>query len=258
VRRMSSLAERSHPRFSPKCHPVSSLRSLGSQPLPPPRGVMNRKFSHTFRYRALILLCTGLGWSTAVWSQQSTRYGGSTAIDQADSRAEQEAEQMVSLSADKITQILQDEAGLLLQVKKALVRKAFEQGRILDPNDLTDEALFRLIREDQNVRVIATKEIEDRAYIRAKPTREELAKNLPCREPLMLSKDGKLPDEPDPKTLQGRSQEQLYWAKHDSDLDCYLTQYLPGGTARSLYEQQENAASPQSLPASQYPQQTNP
>src|SRR5580704_10279556 len=204
-------------------------------------------------------LCVVLGCSGLVWGQQQRLpYTPSTAIGQASSRAEQEAEQMVSLSADKITQILQDEAGLLLQVKKALVRKAFEQGRILDPNDLTDEALFRLIREDQNVRVIATREIEDRAYIRAKPTREELAKNLPCREPLLVSKDGKLPDEPDPKTLQGRSQEQLYWAKHDSDLDCYLTQYLPGGTARSLYEQQENSASPQSLPASQYPQQTNP
>jgi hypothetical protein len=86
-----------------------------------------------------------------VWSQQSPAYipHSSTAIDQADSRAEQEAEQMVSLSADKITQILESEAGLLLQVKKAIVRKAFEQGRILDPNDLTDDALYRLIREDQ-------------------------------------------------------------------------------------------------------------
>jgi protein involved in polysaccharide export with SLBB domain len=204
-------------------------------------------------------LCVVLGCSGLVWGQQQRLpYTPSTAIGQASSRAEQEAEQMVSLSADKITQILQDEAGLLLQVKKALVRKAFEQGRILDPNDLTDEALFRLIREDQNVRVIATKEIEDRAYIRAKPTREELAKNLPCREPVMLSKDGKLPDEPDAKAIQGHSQEQLYWAKHDSDLDCFLTQYLPGGTARSLYQQPAIEASPQSLPASQYPQQTNP
>jgi protein involved in polysaccharide export with SLBB domain len=213
---------------------------------------MNRKFSPTFRYRALILLCTGLGWSTAVWSQQSARYGGSTAIDQADSRAEQEAEQMVSLSADKITQILQNEAGLLLQVKKAIVRKAFEQGRVLDPNDLTDDALFRLIRDDQNVRVIATQEIESRSYIKAMPTREELARNLPCRDPL-AGKDVKLSDQADTKI--GRSQEQVYWAKHDSDLDCYLTQYLPGGTARALYEQPANPASPASPPVPQLPQQ---
>jgi protein involved in polysaccharide export with SLBB domain len=205
-------------------------------------------------------LCLVLACST-LWSQQQRRlsYTPSTAIDQANSRAEQEAEQMVSLSADKITQILQNETGLLLQVKKALVRKAFEQGRILDPNDLTDDALFRLIKEDQNVRVIATREIEDRSYIRAKPTREELARNLPCSEPMLAGKDAKLPDQPDAKELEGiHSQEQLYWARHDSDLDCYITQYLPGGTARSLYEQPPNAASQQSLPASQYPQQPYP
>ena len=200
------------------------------------------------------------------WSQQPRlSYTPSTAIDQAHSRAEQEAEQMVSLSADKLTQILQDEPGLLLQVKKTLVRKAFEQGRVLDPNDLTDDALFRLIREDQNVRVIATREIEDRSYIRALPTREELAKNLPCRQPLLVGKDAKLPDQPEAKSLQGgqagqesRSQEQLYWAKHDGDLDCYLTQYLPGGTARSLYEQPPVTASQQTAPTSQYPQQQYP
>src|SRR5215467_12423434 len=51
----------------------------------------------------------------------------STAIDQASSRAEMEAEQLVALSADRIILILRDEPGLLLQVKKLLVRKAYEQ-----------------------------------------------------------------------------------------------------------------------------------
>jgi hypothetical protein len=205
---------------------------------------MSRKSSRKLHYHALLLLCIGLGWSMTVWSQQAPGYGRSTAIDQADSRAEQEAEQLVSLSADKITQILENEAGLLLQVKKAIVRKAFEQGRVLDPNDLTDDALFRLIKEDQNVRVIATQEIESRSYIRAKPTREELARNLPCRDPL-AEKDVKH----DPLDANGiHSQEQLYWAKHDSDLDCYLTQYLPGGIVRSLSEQPANGGSPTPTP----------
>src|SRR5580692_4580277 len=138
-------------------------------------------FSHRAKLAAATL-CVVLGCSGLVWGQQPRlSYTPSTAIGQANSRAEQEAEQMVSLSADKITQILQDEAGLLLQVKKALVRKAFEQGRILDPNDLTDEALFRLLREDDSIRVIATREIVDRSYIRALPTRDEVARNLPCK-----------------------------------------------------------------------------
>src|ERR1700674_3148727 len=130
---------------------------------------MSRLFPSVRRHvnGAIAVIAVGLACSAAAWSQQSSASNRSTAIDQASSRAEQEAEQLVSLSADKIVSILQVEPGLLLQVKKTLVRKAFEQGRVLDPNDLTDDALFRLIREDQNVRVIATREIEDRSYIRA-------------------------------------------------------------------------------------------
>jgi hypothetical protein len=92
------------------------------------------------------------------------------------SRADREAERLVALSADKIIEILSKEPGLLLEVKKELVRKAFEQGRILEPSDLSDDALFDLLRQDENIRVLATREIEDRSYIRAKPTREELAR----------------------------------------------------------------------------------
>src|SRR5713226_4131949 len=79
------------------------------------------------------------------------------------SRAELEAEQSVALSPDKIIELLRQESGLLLQVKKMLVRKAYEQGRILDPEELTDEALFQLLREDHTICVLATREIEDRS-----------------------------------------------------------------------------------------------
>jgi protein involved in polysaccharide export with SLBB domain len=207
----------------------------------------------------LALACCALAWS----QQQRLSYAPSTAVDQANSRAEQEAEQLVSLSADKIIQILENEPGLLLQVKKALVRKAFEQGRVLDPNDLTDDALFRLVREDQNVRVIATREIEDRSYIRAMPTREELARNLPCRPPMPISNEAlaKQQDQsPSGSVKRPLSQEEAYWLKHESDLDCYLTQYLPYGTARSLYTQPQTtqSPSPQQYPGSENPQQQNP
>ena len=80
-------------------------------------------------------------------AQDKREYGSVPREKVFQSRAEFEAEQRVSLSAEKIIDLLQQEPGLLLQVKKMLVRKAFEQGRILDPTDLTDEALFRLLRE---------------------------------------------------------------------------------------------------------------
>jgi protein involved in polysaccharide export with SLBB domain len=157
---------------------------------------------------------------------QSGSYNGRThAIDEANSRAAQEAEQMVSLSADKIIAILRNEPGLLLEVKKMLVKKAYEQGRILDAADLTDEALFRLLREDDNIRVLATREIEDRYYVRAKPTREELE-----RERISAEERGRArtlaPNQPSGQAAPSqvhatRSQEEIYWDKHERDWENY-------------------------------------
>lgn len=120
------------------------------------------------RWRSVAwLLATGFGFTLLSSSQAAP-------LQSEINRAAQEAEQRVSLSAVAITQILRNEPGLLLAVKKALVRKAYEQGRILDPADLTDEALFQLLQEDNNVRILATREIEDRRYVRVKPTTREL------------------------------------------------------------------------------------
>ena len=193
----------------------------------PRRGVMNKFFPIFRRSISLILLGTQL-FPPFAWSQQPATYSRSTAIDQANSRAEREAEQMVSFSADRILPLLRQEPGLLLQVKKAVVRKAFERGQILNPNDLSDDALFDLIRKDDNVRIIATHEIVDRGYIKAKPRREELARDLPCRQPASTGTEGKQPDQSSlTNSKRPPSQEELYWAKHENDLDCYLTQYLP-------------------------------
>jgi protein involved in polysaccharide export with SLBB domain len=154
-----------------------------------------------------------------------------TAIDRQDSRAEREAELQVSLSPEKILSILRDEPGLLLQVKRVLVRKAFEQGRLLDPKDLTDEAVFRLIQEDENVRILATLEIEDRLYIRPKPTREEIARSL--------YRDKTVPPGANPQMAQVASQEDAFWARHEDNVSqqpanpvavpATPTQQVPGG-----------------------------
>ena len=138
----------------------------------------------------------------------------------APSRAEKEAEERVSLSADRILDILQQEPGLLLQVKKMLVRKAFEQGRLLDPADLTDEALFRLVREDENIRILATREIEDRSYIRAKPTKEEIERERDLAAQKGLSTTPTMQSASAPAG-SNRNQEDAYWDKHESDFQNY-------------------------------------
>jgi protein involved in polysaccharide export with SLBB domain len=156
-------------------------------------------------------------------------------VDPAESRAERAADELVSLSPDRIIGLLRTEPGLLLQVKKALVRKAYEQGRLLDPQDLTDDSLFRLVREDENVRVLITHEIEDRYYIRAKPTREELERGLVTRPNREQPKEAAAGDQ----TKRTENEEDLYWSTHEGAEERYL---FPYGVPQS-------AQSPQSAPA---------
>ena len=137
-----------------------------------------------------------------------------TASPDAESRAEQEADRLVSLSAGKIITLLDQEPGLLLQVKKMLVRKAYDQGRLLDPEDLTDGALFKLIGHDENIRVLVTREIEDRQYVRARPTRAELERERQRMGPQALTANAA-----QEKAGEGRNQEEKYWSQHAHDFE---------------------------------------
>ncbi|HWH57501.1 MAG TPA: SLBB domain-containing protein [Terriglobales bacterium] len=111
-------------------------------------------------------------------SEEETYASRTRAVDEVDSRAEREAERLVSLPPEKIVLLLQQEPGLFLEIKKLLVRRAYSQGRVLNPRDLTDEAVFRLLRDDEEVRALVTQQIVDRGYVRAKPTSDELAKEV--------------------------------------------------------------------------------
>jgi|HubBroStandDraft_1064217.scaffolds.fasta_scaffold00013_51 protein involved in polysaccharide export with SLBB domain len=125
---------------------------------------------------------------------------------------DRDPEPVISLSADTIVEILRREPGLLLEVKRVLVRKAYEQGRLLDPADLTDDALFRLLGEDENVRALATEEIEKREYVHAKPTRREMAKERIERVNTSESAAG---SGSAPPAGQSQSEEEKYWAQHE-------------------------------------------
>ena len=133
--------------------------------------------------------------------------GRTHAVDERESSAEKEAERLVSLPAERIIVLLEREPGLFLQVKKMLVRKAYKEGRLLDPKELTDEALYRLIRSDENIRVLVTNEIEDRNYIRVKPSQEELERRR------TWNANAKTNAESGTSGLYGASQEDEYWSQ---------------------------------------------
>ena len=63
------------------------------------------------------------------------------------------------MSAEGIIALLIEEPGRLLQVKLMPVRNAYEQGNIVDAADLTGDALFRLLRVNDGIRLLATGEI---------------------------------------------------------------------------------------------------
>jgi protein involved in polysaccharide export with SLBB domain len=157
-------------------------------------------------------------------AQDAPIYDRTRALDESRSQADRQAEQTVSLSAEKLISLLQKETGLLLEVKKLLVRKAFEQGRILDSKDLTDDALFRLLREDDNIRVLATQEVTKRRYIQALPTPEERR-----RESITSGRSLTAESSPPgvPAATRPASQEERYWFDHEkrSNLDA-----SPAGT----------------------------
>ncbi len=210
---------------------------------------MDRAPSNHFQLGLVWSLLAPLALGSLLLAQQpSSYYDRKSAVDQADSRAEREAEQMVSLAPDTIIALLRKETGLMLQVKKALVRAAYEQGRLLDPRELTDDSIFSLIREDDNVRVIATQEITERDYVRAKPTQTELLRTPPCAP--MSDKDAAKPT-PDPNA--NHTQEQAYWFQHAGDLDCYFYQNAPnaGAMAAAASATQGNGAAT-SAPATQF------
>ncbi|HJT68619.1 MAG TPA: SLBB domain-containing protein [Terriglobales bacterium] len=205
---------------------------------------------------AVLFVCSALHISAA----QQTRPSAYTAASQpAKSRAEQEAEQQVALSPEKIIDLLRQEPGLLLEVKKMLVRKAYEQGRILDPEDLTDDALFQLLREDHNIRVLATREIEARHYVRAKPTAEEIEqqREQDARLGLVRSAANESQKPAANANLAGQraqNQEQDYWEKHDQSVEPYTLpqqQLQPNQTQPGA---PQTPTAPQSNPGLQNPQ----
>jgi protein involved in polysaccharide export with SLBB domain len=168
----------------------------------------------------------------------------------------------VAFSSDQIIELLKNEPGLDLEVKKALVRKAYEQGRLLDPKDLEDEVLFNLIKKDFNVRVVATQEIENRGYIRAKPIQAELERQqllgYPQIYPAPSIKPGAGSQASGLQTngsqangLQPNapSQEQRYWAQREQQ------QELQRRRQQQLEQQQQQEDQQQQQPQVIPPQQ---
>ncbi|MFZ0478211.1 MAG: SLBB domain-containing protein [Terriglobales bacterium] len=148
-------------------------------------------------------------------------------------------ETAVSLSPSTIVELLRKEPGLLLQAKRALVKAASDEGRLLDPRDLSDESIFDLVRKDEGVRALITREIEERHYVRAKPTRVELERGLVLAGERPANETGAKGSEDRPIA----NQEEAFWESHEGKLE-----YHPERPAS-----EPAAAAPQALRSTQAP-----
>ncbi|MGB6495598.1 MAG: SLBB domain-containing protein [Candidatus Acidiferrum sp.] len=71
----------------------------------------------------------------------------------------------VAASADQILELLNKDAGLMVEFKRLLAQDAGADGQILDESDLTDEAVQERLNEDLRARVLATRLLRRYGYL---------------------------------------------------------------------------------------------
>src|SRR5438445_9445273 len=71
----------------------------------------------------------------------------------------------VAASADQILEVVNKEAGLMVELKRLLAQEAGISGQILEESDLTDVAVAERLRSDLHVRVMATRLLQRYGYL---------------------------------------------------------------------------------------------
>ncbi len=71
----------------------------------------------------------------------------------------------VAATADQILEMVNKDAGLMVELKGVIAREAGESGQILEESDLSDTALAARLREDLRTRVLATRLLRRYGYL---------------------------------------------------------------------------------------------
>src|SRR6266852_6520862 len=71
----------------------------------------------------------------------------------------------VAASADQILEVLNKEAGLMVELKRLLAQDAGVSGQILEESDLTDVAVAERLRSELRARVLATRLLQRYGYL---------------------------------------------------------------------------------------------
>src|SRR5229473_880624 len=71
----------------------------------------------------------------------------------------------VAATAEQILDVLNRDAGLMVELKRAIAQDAGESGQILEESDLSDGAVTERLREDLRTRVLATRLLQRYGYL---------------------------------------------------------------------------------------------
>jgi protein involved in polysaccharide export with SLBB domain len=184
-----------------------------------------------------LVLCFALFVSTVVIAQPQEQYSTQRGVRDAD-HEEQSLVDQVTLAPEKIVELLRQEPGLMLEVKKSLVRKAYQQGRLLDPAELTDAVVIQLVLEDNNVRILATQQIQERSYLRARPKAGE----SPSGQSEIDMKVAAAEQEKQKPGAETTGTEAEYWAAYDKQQQLLRQKQIE--KRQQEIEQQQAAPAP--------------
>jgi len=71
----------------------------------------------------------------------------------------------VAATAEQILEVLNRDAGLMVELKRAIAQDAGESGQILEESDLSESAVTERLREDLRTRVLATRLLQRYGYL---------------------------------------------------------------------------------------------
>ncbi|HET9409323.1 MAG TPA: SLBB domain-containing protein, partial [Candidatus Sulfotelmatobacter sp.] len=94
----------------------------------------------------------------------------------------------VSASADEIIRVIQDDSGMMLELKKWIATNATNHGQIVEDDDLTDDAVTDRVRHDVEFRGVATRLLQRYGYLMPKfnpGSQAELSEELHRRAQVM-------------------------------------------------------------------------
>jgi len=129
----------------------------------------------------VLLLCCQTSYGQAAYSQ-----GAKPRAQAADSATRRKPElselaegnySRVAASSAQIREVLLVDTGLLVELKRWIAKEATDEGRIVEDQNLTDQAIFDRLDRDQVFRSVATRLVQRYGYLMPKPNPDsDLAK----------------------------------------------------------------------------------